>query len=245
MPQNLTINQQHIVKELKLSGKLYEIVEEFIGRQVITDTAAQLEIKASSDELQKAADDFRLSHQFYHAKDTWEWLEKQSLSLDDFEEIIHYRLITFKLGYHLFQEKIEAYFVENQLDYIQIVMYEILLNDEDLAMELYLAIENKEVSFYEVAHQYIDDIELRRGGGYRGVLSRGDLKPEVSAAVFAANPPQLLKPITTSSGIHLILVEEIIKPQLTEDLAYKIGVDLFDQWIKLKVQEVEYKLVFD
>ena len=83
------------------------------------------------------------------------------------------------------------------------------------------------------------------GGGYRGVLSRGDLKPEVSAAVFAANPPQLLKPITTSSGIHLILVEEIIKPQLTEDLAYKIGVDLFDQWIKLKVQEVEYKLVFD
>jgi parvulin-like peptidyl-prolyl isomerase len=69
------------------------------------------------------------------------------------------------------------------------------------------------MSFHEVAYQYIQDTSLRRSRGYRGIVRRKDLKPEISAAVFAAKPPQLLKPIVTSSGVHLILVEEIIQPR--------------------------------
>lgn len=122
-------------------------------------------------------------------------------------------------------------------------MYEIVLDNEDLAMELYFAIQDKEMSFYEVANQYIQDIELRRKGGYQGILYCKDLKPEISSAVFAANPPQLLKPISTSKEVYLILVEETIKPQLTEILAYQIKFDLFTQWLKEKIQNVEYELV--
>ena len=50
---------------------------------------------------------------------------------------------------------------------------------------------------------------IGRCGGYRGILQRKDLKPEISAAVFAATPPQILKPIVTSIGAHLILVDEV------------------------------------
>jgi parvulin-like peptidyl-prolyl isomerase len=95
------------------------------------------------------------------------------------------------------------------------------------------------MSFYDVAHKYIQDTELRRKGGYRGIVRRKDLKPEISAAVFATKPPQLLKPIMTSNGAHLILVEEIIQPKLDKKLCYKIILDLFFAWLKQKNNQVE------
>jgi len=95
------------------------------------------------------------------------------------------------------------------------------------------------MSFYEVAHQYIQDTELRRSGGYRGILQRKDLKPEISAAVFAATPPQILKPIVTSIGAHLILVEEIVQPKLDERLRYKLVSDLFYEWLKGQIEQFE------
>jgi parvulin-like peptidyl-prolyl isomerase len=118
-------------------------------------------------------------------------------------------------------------------------MYEVVLDDEDLAMELFYGIQEGEMSFYEVAHQYIQDMELRRKGGYQGIVRRKELKPEISAAVFAAMPPQVLKPIVTSSGVHLILVEEIIRPELNNKLRYQILSDLFAGWLKQQIEQLE------
>jgi parvulin-like peptidyl-prolyl isomerase len=66
-----------------------------------------------------------------------------------------------------------------------------------------------------------------------------DLQPEISAAVFAAHSPQMLKPIITSSGIHLILVEEIILPELNEKLRWQIISHLFSEWLKQQIEQVE------
>ena len=124
-------------------------------------------------------------------------------------------------------------------------MYEVVLDDEDLAMELFYAIQEGEMSFHEVAHQYIRDTELRRCGGYLGRVPRTDLKPEVSAAIFSATSslastsPQLLKPIITSKGAHLILVEEIIQPELDKSLRQKILSNLFLNWLKQQVDQAE------
>lgn len=71
------------------------------------------------------------------------------------------------------------------------------------------------------------------------------MKPEISAAVKAAKPPRILKPIVTSKGIHLILVEEIIQPQLDLKLRYQIIVNLFSQWLKQQVEQVQIVKCFD
>ncbi|MEQ9355725.1 MAG: peptidylprolyl isomerase [Coleofasciculus chthonoplastes F2-STO-03] len=55
-------------------------------------------------------------------------------------------------------------------------------------------------------------------------MQRKELKPEISAAVFAATPPQVLKPIVTSKGVHLIFVEEIIQPELNNKGSSEISV---------------------
>ena len=43
----------------------------------------------------------------------------------------------------------------------------------------------------------------------------------------------------TAKGVHLILVEELIQPELDDKLRYKIMFDLFDDWKKQKITAME------
>ena len=239
MAEVMTISHDEILYQLKLSCLIPSTVEGVVTRKVITRVASEQGIKAEPNELQQAADSLRLLNKLQSASDTWLWLQQHNLSLDEFEELVQTTVISSKLANHLFADRVEPFFVEHQLDYAQAVMYEVILEDEDLAMELFYSIQEEEVSFHEVAHQYIQDVELRRCGGYQGLITRANLKPEVSAAVFAATPPQLLKPFVTSKGAHLILVEELIQPELNESLHYKILSDLFLEWLKQQVEPID------
>jgi parvulin-like peptidyl-prolyl isomerase len=231
MLQSITITAEDILKQVKLSLKTAELIEEIITRKVIANAAKEVGIKLEVEELQEMADKYRKMYELLSEEDTWTWMRKNHLSLDDFEEFVYYQGLFTKLAVHLFVDKIEPYFYEHQLDYVGVVMYEVVLEDEDLAMELFYSIQEQEMSFYDVAHKYIEDNELRRKGGYRGVLYRKDLKPEISAAVFAVTPPKILKPIVTSKGVHLILVEEILQPELNDQLRFQIGSELFGEWV--------------
>lgn len=239
MSQNIKITNEDILHQVKLSCKVPEIIEQIVTRKVVENAALKAGIKVDTEELQQAADKIRLANKLVSANDTWTWLEKHSLSINDFEEMVYTSLISGKLAQHLFADKVEPYFFENQLNYAAVVIYEVILDDEDLALELFYAIKEGEMSFYDVAHKHIQDIESRRKGGYRGTVRRKDLKPEISAAVFAAKPLQLLKPIVTSLGVHLILVEEIIQPQLDGNLRYQIICQLFKIWIEKKIGQIE------
>ncbi|MBH8554946.1 peptidylprolyl isomerase [Nostocaceae cyanobacterium CENA357] len=242
MSEVLFISQNDIIHEIKLSYQIPAIVDGIISRKIIRGTAQGAGIKVETEELQAAADSLRMINKLENAENTWFWLQKHNLSLDDFEELVYYNVLSSKLAEHLFVNKVEKFFVENQLDYTQVVMYEVVFDDLDLAMELFYAIQEGEISFFEIAHQYIQNDEIRRCGGYKGIMNRINLKPEVSTSVFAAAPPQLLKPIVTSKGVHLINVEEIIPPQLDENLHFKIISHLFSEWLKQQFEQIQFEL---
>jgi parvulin-like peptidyl-prolyl isomerase len=240
MLQSITITAEDIFKQVKLSLQIPDLIQSIVSHKIITDAATEAGITVDKEELQQAADTIRLLQKLHGAKETFAWLEKHHLSIDDLEEIAYFTTISQKLMTHLFANKVEPYFYENQLNYAGVVMYEVVFQDEDLAMELFYSIQEQEISFYDVAHKYIKDKELRRKGGYGGILSRKDLKSEISAAVFGTTPPEVLKPIVTSNGIHLILVEEIIQAELNDQLRYQIVSDLFVEWVKHKVESVQF-----
>lgn len=242
MSEILTISSEEILHQVKLSCQIPSIVEGILTHKIIARAAASAGIKAEVEELQQAADSLRLMSNLRSADATKSWLQKHSLSLDDFEELVYTTVISSKLTQYLFADKVEPFFVEHQLDYVQVVMYEVVLEDEDIAMELFYAIVSGEISFHEVAHQYIQDTELRRCGGYRGILNRTAMKPEISAAVFAVTPPQVIKPVLTSIGAHLILVEELIQPQLDIMLCRKIISNLFAEWLKQQIEQLEVEI---
>jgi parvulin-like peptidyl-prolyl isomerase len=239
MSDLVVVSQEEIFHQIKLSCQIPSIVESIITRKIILNAAQESGIKVETKELQEAADSLRMINQLESAETTWSWLQKHTLSLDDFEELVYDNVISSKLAEHLFTDKVEQFFVENQLDYTQVVMYEVIFDDLDLAMELFYAIQEGEISFAEVAHQYIQDDELRRNGGYKGILNRIHLKPEISAAVFAATPPQLLKPIVTNKGAHVVNVKEIIKPELNQTLRLTIISHLFSEWLKQQLEQIK------
>jgi parvulin-like peptidyl-prolyl isomerase len=240
--QVFTISPEDMLHQIKITCQIPSVIEEIATRKIIESTAEELGIQVETEELQQAADRLRLMNNLLRAEDTWFWLQKHHLTLDEFEELAHFNIISSKLAEHLFGDKVEPFFVEHQLEYTLAVIYEVILDDEDLAMELFYALQEGEMMFHEVAHQYIQNKELRRIGGYRGMLSRTALKPEISAAVFAATPPQIVKPIATSSGVHLIFVEELIQPQLNEMISSQILSDLFSEWLKRQFEEFEIEI---
>ena len=239
MSQTIEVTAQDIIEKVKQNCQLASIIEEIVMQKVTTQAALEKGLSVETSELQQAADDIRFMNKLEKAEDTKIWFKKNHLSIDDFEKIMYNNVINGKMSKHLFLEKAKAYFYEHQLDYTGAAIYEIILDDEELAMELYYEIEENETTFAEVAYQYIEDKELKRKGGYLGIVSRKEMKPEVSAKVFAANPPELLKPIVTSKGVHLIRVEEIIEPEYDLKLRYKIVTDLFTQWQYQKLNAVK------
>jgi parvulin-like peptidyl-prolyl isomerase len=231
MQKIIDVTPQEIIHHLKMSCMIPEVTDKIIIHQIVLDKAKKIGIKPDISVVQKTADAIRVASNLITADDTFAWLERNWLSAEDFEQFVLLSLFTSELANNLFVDKVEKYFFENQLNYMEIIMYEVVLDDQDLAMELFYAVREGEISFFDVAHKYIQDPELRRHGGYQGIFSRKDLKPEIAAAVFAATPPEIIKPIVTSLGIHLIFVEEIARPQLNEQLSQQICFDLFNEWI--------------
>ncbi|MEJ6486764.1 peptidylprolyl isomerase [Nostoc punctiforme UO1] len=245
MSQAINITSEDILYQVKLSCKIPQIIEQIITRKIIYNAASEAGIKIETEEIQKAADQMRLMNKLFNAEDTWKWLEKYNLSLDEFEEIVYTNLLSGKLAAHFCVDKVEGYFYEHQLDYVGVAIYEVMLDDEDLIWELFYAIKAGETSFFDVAHKYIHDVELQRRCGYLGVVRRQDLNAEVSAAVFAAKPPQLLQPIVTAKGVHLIFIEEIIQPQLDGKVYQEIVANLYYQWLKVQTNKAEFNIQLD
>ena len=228
MSDILKISHQDIIEHLKISCQIPSLLEAIATQKIITETAAKANIKIEIAELQE----------------TWQWLQKHYLSLDNFEEIAHLNILSAKLAHHLFADKVESFFYAHQLDYSGAVIYEVILDDEDLALEIFYALQEGEISFQQIARQYIQNPEIRRAGGYQGVRKRSDFRPEIAAAIFAANPPQLIKPIITPKGVHIIIVEEIIQPELNEQMRATILGNLFTNWLKEEVNKLEVVAIF-
>ena len=235
MPHNLNISTSDIIHSLKLSCQIPDVVEAIASQSIIAEAAQAAGITVTPEELQQEGDDLRFAKKLVKAKDTWSWLEKHHLSVDEFEELAYNNILSRKLANHLFFNQLEKHFYEHQLDYIAAVTYEVVFEDRDLALELFYALEEGEINFPDIARLYISEPQARRAYGYQGLRYRKNFRPEIAAAVFAAAPPEALKPITTPKGVYLIWVEEVIQPQLDEQLRQKIITESFSDWLKQQI----------
>jgi len=228
-----------ILYQIRLSGQIHSIVEAVISEQIIDQESTKMAIEIETKEIQIEADKIRLNNQLYKPEETWIWLENQGLTLDDLEFIARKNIMAKKLAKKLFSDQIKHFFASNHLNYHSAIIYEIVFDDADLAMEIYHAIIEKKIDFSQAAREYCQDQQMRFSGGYRGNFKPQELKPEFASAIFAANPPKLLRPIVTSNGAHLIKIEKIIRPILDDVLENQILSDLFDNWLKQRLMEVD------
>jgi parvulin-like peptidyl-prolyl isomerase len=242
MSQFIQISAQEVIQQVKISRQIPTVVENIIAQKIILKAAQELDVQVESDDLQKAADKFRLVHSLQGANETWSWLKKHGLSIDEFEELIYTEVVADKLTQKLFGDKVDPFFFAHQIDYTGAILSEVVFDNQDLATELFYAIQEGETCFHEVAYSHIQDMELKRTAGYKGLVLRKDMRPEISASIFSATPPQTLHPIPTSQGVHLILVQEFVRPQLDDAQRAKILSDFFAEWLKKQAMDVQIVL---
>lgn len=245
MSQHLKISASDIISSIKLSCQIPDVIKAIASKAIITQVAREAGIEVTPEEIQQEGDKLRLEKKLVKAKDTWSWLEKHHLSVNEFEELVHHKALSLKLARHLFAPHVEKYFYENRLNYELAATYEVVFENRDLALELFYAVSEGEVTFAEIARQFIQEPELRRAGGYKGLQSRKSFRPEIAAAVFAATPPEILKPISTPSCVYLIWVEEIVPPVLDEELQSKIITEMFSDWLNQEIEVMEISTQVD
>jgi parvulin-like peptidyl-prolyl isomerase len=236
---NHIIQPAIIVDFLKKTVKLKEVYQQIIHQQIIKKAAQKANLVVTPEEIQSEADRYRREMRLEKAADTLAWLKDRMITVDDWEAGIHDRLLAQKLARHLFAQEAEKHFAQNRLDFEQVLLYQIVIPYEKLAQELFYQIEEEEISFYQAAHYYDLDERRRYQCGYEGKLYRWNILPEISAAIFASNPGEIVGPIKTELGYHIIKVEEFIKPQLTPELHQEIIKKMFDKWLE---GEVNYLL---
>lgn len=239
----MNISSQDILTHVKRSLDIPKIVQAIARQKLIQTTAKHLGITINPAELQQAADQLRAQQELWGQKETMQWLNQHALTLDDFQAIAEFNLLTQKLAYQRFDKQIEPHFLAHQKDYTKVRLFELVLDDEDLALELFYALEEGEITFGELADQYAPDKEARYKGGYKGKLRCRELPGAIANAILAVEGDTLLKPIPIGRQFHLIYVAEKKIPKLGRRLRQEILFELFEAWVHQEIAPINLDLL--
>ncbi|WP_330948970.1 MULTISPECIES: peptidylprolyl isomerase [Planktothrix] len=234
-----SLDDEEIIGFLKQNLEFKEVYQKILSQKVIDQVAEERGITVTDEEIQNQANQQRHEKRLEKAADTLAWLADQMITSDDWEAGIRERLLAEKLAEFLFAKDVEKYFIQNRLNFEQVSLYQIIVPYERLARELFYQIEEEEISFYHAAHLYDIDPKRREQCGYEGKLYRWGLKADFAAIVFGSNPGEILSPVKTDQGYHLILVEEFIQAELTPERYQEILQKLFKDWL---ASELNYRL---
>ncbi len=234
-----SLDNEEIIGFLKQNLEFKEVYQKILSKKVIDQVAEERAITVTVEEIQNQANQQRHEKRLEKAADTLAWLADQMITSDDWEAGIRERLLAQKLAESLFSKDVEKYFIQNRLNFEQVSLYQIIVPYERLARELFYQIEEEEISFYHAAHLYDIDPRRREQCGYEGKLYRWGLKADFAAIVFGSNPGEILTPVKTDQGYHLILVEEFIQAELTPERYQEILQKLFKDWL---ASELNYRL---
>lgn len=235
----ITISSEEIVYFLRKNIQLKELYERILSQKIIEQASRERGITVTGEEIQAEAERVRREQRLEKAADTLAWLADRMVTPDEWEAGIRDRLLQKKLAKSLFERDIEKYFAQNKLDFDRVLLYQIIVNSDKVALEILFQIEEKEISFYEAAYLYNLDERRKYSCGYEGKLYRWNLKPDIAAIVFSSQPKQILGPLQTDIGYHLFMVEEVIPAQLDLATYQKICDRLFQEWL---VGETNYWL---
>jgi putative peptide maturation system protein len=219
-----------VLRIAKLTGQL-QFIDDAIEATLIRQHAASQGIEVSDEELQQAADDFRVARDLHDAEATKTWLEARKLSYEDWELLLEDQLIAHKLREVLTAGRVEQHFVEQRLAFDTAAISRLVLKEEGIARELRAQIIDDGADFHTLAREHSIDAS-RLAGGYAGLVRRPELEAAVEAAVFGAKPGKIVGPFKRDDGWEVIKVESLHPAVLDDSMREAIKSLLFREWLK-------------
>lgn len=129
------------------------------------------------------------------------------------------------------KKKVEEHFINNRAEYDLARASVIVVRDEALAKEIMVQVTEEGEDFHKLARKYSIEDNTRYSGGYAGLVSRRMLPPEVAAKVFAAGPRDIVGPFKQEDSFQMVLVEEVTKAELNDNVREMIRERIFAEWL--------------
>ena len=247
------ITEAELVAELKaMYGS--EVLDTLIADKIVALEADALNISVSKEEIDA---EFNNYADAYGGKESLvEALKQYNMTEEKIREDIRTYLLTVKVMSDyvaLTDEEVAAYFEENKALYStpeQAEVSQILVATVEEANDVLEKLKAGE-DFATLAEQFSIDAESADDGGAMGMIPTGMMSPEFDNAVFNANIGELVGPIETEEGFHIVKVIDKKEGQEAklEDVQETVRQELlntrvdeeYETWLNSKYEEYEIK----
>jgi parvulin-like peptidyl-prolyl isomerase len=216
LPEITPATDEEIVAYLRRSYKLAEIAALAERDALILGICEQRGITVTDEELQAAGDGFRLEHKLLGASETLAWLAQQRITVEDWSQAIRVSLLTQKLKEHLFGEAVNTHYMISRDDYRRVALSQILVLNLTEAVKIVQALQGESTSFCALALEHSKGKHSRENGGFAGIRFLGALLPEIAKAVAEAKEGEVIGPIQTKLGYHILRIEKWFPAELSE-----------------------------
>lgn len=233
------VKSEEVIDFLKQEMLLKGISQRIVEQKLIDRSAKERNVTVSGEEMEAEANRIRYQQRLVKAEDTLAWLASQMVTADDWEKAIYHRLLARKLAENLFESEVENFFAQNLLDFERFVLYQIIVPSDRLALEILYQIEEEEICFYQAANLYDIEEQRRYRCGYEGIVSRWNLRPDIAAVLFGVPTGQIVGPVKTEQGYHILKIQKYFQAELTPQIRQEIIDRLFREWLD---RELKYLL---
>ena len=234
------ITAESFVKQLKLTGRFPQLMEEFMSEKILIHAGRRLGKEPTEEEVQVRADQLRRVMGLHRAVDMNRWLDEMGVSLDEFESFIVEGLIHDNmLDEVVNEEAIESYFQLNRPKFEAIILSHIVVDSEGKAKELAAILEDDPDMFEELAREH-SLADTRSDGGYIGRVARGALVTDIEAKVFNAGVGEVTGPFPALDEdlFELFVVNDRKEPELDNATEADIRKSIKEEWLSAQAKEL-------
>ena len=208
------------------------IATRLVDACLIQEELCKNPIALTGEELQRAMDGFRRAKRLFRAEDARRWMERHGLTQEKLERLVGEHAKVDRLRARVAAGRVEDYFEAHRADFETACIARIEYSDEASARSAYEQISAGAVDFFEAAQRSFLDASARGAPHHTfQLIQRGAGHADVSSAVFAAKPGELLGPWSTETGCALILALSRSPARLDQRTWSAIEQLLFDEWL--------------
>jgi len=142
-------------------------------------------------------------------------------------------------------------FLLHRNTYERAAISQILASDLTTAIKIVRLLREENTSFCALALEYSKGRQSKENGGFLGIRFLAELMPEMIQSVSEAKEGEVLKPIVTKLGYHIIKVDKWFPVQLDESLreqllesAFQLLLQYPSHFNKLQKLSIELLLKF-
>lgn len=232
LPEISPATDADILAYLRRSHKISEIAASAEHEALILALCEQRSITVSEEELQAGGNEFRLKHKLLGASETLAWLQEQRITVEDWTQGIRAALLIKNLKEHLFGASVDGHYLSNRKDYRRIALSQILVRDLTDALKIVSRLQEDKAAFCALAIEYSKGQQSKEKGGFAGIHFLSKVMPEIAQAIYEAKEGDVIGPLETKLGYHIIKIEKWLPVELNESVREEILESLFRAWLR-------------